>query len=208
MRIFHGTDCDFCEFKLPSTPTNHEYYGAALYFSSSKAVAGYYGSRIIELNISRSYIDLTIDAQGLGMKSVSDLRNAINAGGIIEVTNIDDANLMGNQTKQFPYECCDYEEYIYPTGYYIPKMTKKMADLCARHLEIMGLHPFIHKYRWERKPYLIYSVPQLTDDHAAQLSALGIPIMKMMRRTPSTATTIIFAGQKSVDFLNNLLKTE
>lgn len=35
MKLYHGTEEHFEDFKLPSECVRHEYYGPALYFSSN-----------------------------------------------------------------------------------------------------------------------------------------------------------------------------
>lgn len=54
MKLYHGTEEHFEDFKLPYECVRHEYYGPALYFSSNYDVAKYYGSRIIEIEIPDS----------------------------------------------------------------------------------------------------------------------------------------------------------
>lgn len=74
MKLYHGTEEHFEDFKLPYECVRHEYYGPALYFSSNYDVAKYYGSRIIEIEIPDSAINVHVDAKGDAMKFVAGVR--------------------------------------------------------------------------------------------------------------------------------------
>lgn len=204
MKIYHGTNSEFNSFKLPEEVVDHEYYGPALYFTTSYDVAKYYGSRVIEMEIDDSLIAKVIDANSKGIKYVSnELKDAINIGGVIAVENVFDSELSGAQCEHLSiYEKSD--EYKYFNNYIISMhgLSKKKANEIKDKLSAIGVNSFVSK-EFMGKTYHLFDFGKITDEQAKAVHEAGIPIKKVMCRTPSTATTVVFAGDKGLKILNS-----
>lgn len=205
MKLYHGTNEQFDDFKLPYEPVNHEYYGPALFFSSNYDVARHYGEKVIEIEIPDSAIDVHVDAKGDGMKFVAGVREMIKNGGIIAIENVFDSNLMGAQVKHFDLSDTEFGEYKYLDCYALNyKMhTKKEMEAETKKLDSVGI-AYEKSYDKFLKKYLIYTLKFLTEEQAMTAFNAGADVQRSMRKTPKTATTVIFAGEKALEILNSV----
>lgn len=205
MKLYHGTEEHFEDFKLPYECVRHEYYGPALYFSSNYDVAKYYGSRIIEIEIPDSAINVHVDAKDDGMKFVAGVREMVNNEGIIAVENVCDYNLEGAQTKAFDVTETEFGEYKYFCQYNLENRfykTKKEFEAETQKLDKAGV-PYKTSYDKILRKYSIYTLKALTEEQAMAAFDAGANVKKIMRLTPETATTVIFAGEKALEILNS-----
>ena len=215
MKLYHGTDEDFDVFKLPTEGVNHEYFGKAIYFSTNRDTAKYYGRNVIEIDISWTVFTTSIDAHKMAMRRIDGIRDIIKVGGIIEVNNICDNTLEGLQGKCIPlYGQYDSETYPYLGGYgaFLTKPTqKKEAEKRLALLKSVGLRPFMTdntpsyaKFCGMPRTYIVDVFDEFISlNQAEKLYAAGWDIGKTCLRTPSTATTVIFAGNHGLDVLNS-----
>ena len=203
MKLYHGTNEQFDDFRLPHEPVNYEYYGPALFFSSNYDVAKYYGHQVIEVDIPDSVIDVRVDAKGEVIRCVDGVPEMIKTGGIIAIENVLDANLYGRQFQHFDLPDTEVGEYKY-FHYYILNnkwKTKQEMDDETNKLDSAGI-AYKKSYDKILRKYHIYTLNYLTKEQAIAAFNAGADVKKGMCKTPETATTVIFAGQKALDILN------
>lgn len=207
MKIYHGTNSIFSKFRLPKEAENHEYYGEAIYFSTDYDTAKYYGDRVIEMEIFDDIIDITIDAEGKGIKQLSHIvTGLIKKGGVIAIKNIADYNMQGAQCRYFDFDETDFGEYKYHVDYrvYLSSLKKSEANRMMNVIRSLGIHADMSKSVVTGK-YTIYVNEPISDDKALALNNAGIHVTRCMQKASPRGTIVIFAGEDALGILNSKL---
>lgn len=204
MKLYHGTNEQFDDFKLPYEPVNYEYYGPALFFSSNYDVARHYGEKVIEIEIPDSAIDVRVDANGDVIRCVDGVPEMIKNGGIIAIENVIDANRYGLQFKHFDLPDTEIGEYKYFHYYTLNNklLTKVEMECETKKLDSAGI-AYKKSYDKILRKYHVYTLNHLTEEQAMAAFNAGADVKKGMCKTPETATTVIFAGEKALEILNS-----
>lgn len=205
--IYHGSDQDFDKLSLDKVDDflkndqGHEYFGRALYFSENRDVAKYYGKNIIEAKLRESMIDQTIDALGQPLREIdSEIKRFIPKGGIIKVENVADANMQGSLHETFDYGENGDEVFKYPAGIYLWEELKLDGEK-GRREEVKKILEDIGVRYFESGADVITTFGEPSEEQARQMSDKGLSVYQQFRRTPSTATTYIVAGEKGLEKL-------
>lgn len=207
MKLYHGTSSNFSAFELPKKAVNHEYYGEAIYFTTDYDTAKYYGDRIVEIEIEDDVVNSVVNANGKGMKHVSDVvTDLVKKGGVIAVNNVADYNFEGAQCMNFGFESVDFGEYKHLVDYriYLSFSKKSEANRIASLINKHGARANVSKSTITGK-YTVYLIGRISDDIAMDLYKNGIGVEKVMQKSAPVATTVIFAGNDALELLNSKL---